>query len=635
MGALARGLALVEALRARLSRHSALGTDERAGWDLEPASGGEEEAPAPAAEEAPPPEARELPSTFEGLRTHQAALEARLAVLADQDPRSNLADVVKLCRGFGEALRRAMKAGGAPRGGGESGDEGAAVPPRAAIRRAFEGDLAEQWAALDTSAVFKEANVRRAVRASDGFAPHLLAPEPAIRKLIKQALDQYRPPAREAVKEVARVLTAACEAALEDLKAREWDADYPKLAYRLREMCVDSIDAWSKEAGAMVEGVVQMEQDMPSYAYFRNIARDRALPGGAAADARLAAGGAEYADLAKKEYLMGFLEKRDFVRQRWQRRWCVLSEDKKQLYYFGHPNDRKPRAVVDLAKAVLLSDVKTPRALKDGPAGAQLTLRLVPVDAGQPILPARKKNGAPRVSLTLRAPNADSKAEWVAALRKLCQERGPQTPKGVPEDEMLEAELSPKLQRANALKAASAPIMDLLSLDDDGAGGGESDDEVELSEADRAEAEGIAELGAPLGYSARDGRTLHLVVPALPRVAPGEQVTEEALADAFIAQFAQDTATYCGGVAEALARSVPKAIMRLLVQPVEESMEDSLMARVVKLGDYEIANALERDPAAGEKKLRVVKALAQAELRLGDLAAAGGARSFEPIDATQ
>ena len=99
----------------------------------------------------------------------------------------------------------------------------------------------------------------------------------------------------------------------------------------------------------MVEGVVQMEQDMPSYAYFRNIARDRALlPGGAAADARLAAGGAEYADLAKKEYLMGFLEKRDFVRQRWQRRWCVLSEDKKQLFYFGHPNDRKPRAVVDL-----------------------------------------------------------------------------------------------------------------------------------------------------------------------------------------------------------------------------------------------------------------------------------------------
>ena len=147
--------------------------------------------------------------------------------------------------------------------------------------------------------------------------------------------------------------------------------------------------------------------------------------------------------------------------------------------------------------------------------------------------------------------------------------------------------------------------------------------------------QGIAELGAPLGYSARDGRTLHLVVPALPRVAPGEQVTEEALADAFIAQFAQDTATYCGGVAEALARSVPKAIMRLLVQPVEESMEDSLMARVVKLGDYEIATALERDPAAGEKKLRVVKALAQAELRLGDLAAAGGARSFEPVDAIQ
>jgi hypothetical protein len=527
-----------------------------------------------------------------------------------------------------------MKSGGASQGAGEAGDEGAAVPPRAAIRGAFEGELAGKWAALDTSAVFSEANVRRAVRASDGFAPHLLAPEPAIRKLIKQALDLYRPPAREAVKEVARVLTVACEAALDDLKAREWDADYAKLAYRLREMCVESIDTWSKEAGAMVEGVVQMEHDMPSYAYFRNIARDRALlPGGAAADARLrAGGGTEYAELAKKEYLMGFLEKRDYVRQRWQRRWCVLSEDKKQLFYFGHPNDRKPRAVVELSKTVLLSDVKTPRALKDGTAGAQLTLRLVPLDAGQPILPPRK-NGAPRVSLTLRAPNADSKAEWVAALRKLCQERGPQTPRVVPEDELLEAELSPKLQRANALKSASAPL-DLLSLDDVG-GGGESDEEVELSEADRAEAEGISELGAPLGYSARDGRTLHLVVPALPQVAPGEKVTEEALAGAFIAQFAQDTATYCDGVAQSLARSVPKAIMRLLVQPVEETMEDSLMARVVKLGDYEIAAALERDPAAGEKKLRAVKALAQAELRLRDLGGAGGARAFEPIDTAQ
>ena len=627
----------------RLSRHSTLGTDERAGWELEPASGDEGGAPpleAPEGADEVPLEARELPKTFEGLREHQTALEARLAALAEQDPRTNLADAVRLCRGFGEALRRAMKAGGAPGGGA---DEGVAVPPRAAIRSLFEGELAEQWASLDTSAVFAVDNVRKAVRASDGFAPHLLAPEPAIRKLIKQALDQYAPPAQQAVQAVAAVLTAACEAALDDLKAREWDGDYPKLTFRLREVCVESITAWSKEASGMVDGIVQMEQDMPSYKYFRDIARDRALRpagGGALASHPVATdGGADgYAGLAKKEYLMGFLEKRDYSRQRWQRRWCVLSEDKKQLFYFGNPNDRKPRAVVDLAEAVLVSEVKTPRALRGGATSAQLILRLVPLDAAQPILPPRK-NGTARVSLTLRAPNTDSKTEWVVALRRLCRERGPETPKAVPEDERLEAELSPRLQRANALKvpSASAPV-DLITfgVGTEGEADDESDgEEAELSESDRDEAENIAQIGAPLGLSARDGRTLHLVVPALlPAVAAGENLTESALAEAYIAQFAQDTSTYCEGVAKSLGRSVPKAIMRLLVQQVEESMEDALMARVVKLGDYDIASALERDPAAGQKKLEVVKALAKAELRLLDLGRAGE-RAFEPIDTAQ
>ena len=68
-------------------------------------------------------------------------LEARLVVLADQDPRSNLADVVKLCRGFGEALLRAMKSSGAARGDGEADDDFGWLDAALADRFAFVVDM--------------------------------------------------------------------------------------------------------------------------------------------------------------------------------------------------------------------------------------------------------------------------------------------------------------------------------------------------------------------------------------------------------------------------------------------------------------------------------------------------------------
>jgi len=564
--------------RRRLSRHSALGDADALGHALDEAAAELQRKASLQADRAPAePAADPAADPADRRRELLAQLEALPAPAAP----AAVGDLLQLVRKFRTQLKQVMTASPAP---------------GAAIRRHFDEELAAAYGALSFDAVFSLENVKKAVRCSDGFRPHLMSPEAALRHLITEALQLLKAPSAASVDTVMDLLLGACNAAVDALAAA-WPKAYPRLEVKLKEVCLDVLVEWTRETKATVVSLLQMEHESPSYKYFRTVANRRAAS--VLGDAGLGGGGAR----ASKEYLMGFLEKRDYARQRWQRRWFVLSQCKRQLYYFKRPDDAAPRGVLDLADSVLITDVKTPRVLKDGTTDTRLVFRFAHHDAERAVLPM--KRGKEYKTFTVRAPNKESKAEWMEALHKVCRKQ--KKVSIIPQEELVEEERMPSPRTLPALPSL---------MDDDafGAPDYDSDGEPDLQQADEGEIQSIAAISAPLnGCAMEDGRTLHLVLPSF-NVARNAAGVDDLTLN-YLDQIAGDTYGYCASVSQTLQLSIPKAIIYLLVKRVEDELEDRVLEALLQQPSDAVARLLdsEDDHAAAAERRQLETELAELE----------------------
>ena len=146
---------------------------------------------------------RQVPKIQEAIETSARAMEDELARLGRALPSDRGAlthEVLLSCGAFEKDFAAALDSG---MGGGES------------IRAIFEERLVGALRAIDLRAFYSPKNVKAVIDASDGYQPHLVAPEMGIRRLIELGLDALHDPVAQCVRAVDRVLQNMVERAVE------------------------------------------------------------------------------------------------------------------------------------------------------------------------------------------------------------------------------------------------------------------------------------------------------------------------------------------------------------------------------------------------------------------------------------
>lgn len=146
---------------------------------------------------------RQVPKIQEAIESSARAMEDELARLGRALPSDRGAlthEVLLSCGAFEKDFAAALDSG---MGGGES------------IRAIFEERLVGALRAIDLRAFYSPKNVKAVIDASDGYQPHLVAPEMGIRRLIELGLDALHDPVAQCVRAVDRVLQNMVERAVE------------------------------------------------------------------------------------------------------------------------------------------------------------------------------------------------------------------------------------------------------------------------------------------------------------------------------------------------------------------------------------------------------------------------------------
>jgi len=432
--------------------------------------------------------------------------------------------------------------------------------------------------------IFELENVKKVIQMSDGYAPHLSSPEKAIRALISQSFDCMKDPSRDCIREVGEVLLEAITAVVEAM-ASEWEEAYPELRKCLSEVSADCVDEWMKKGETLVNNFIEIEQNAPDYNFFREIARKRIeCHSGERGDSAVHPLGAKQA-AKENEYLMGYLEKRTHKSQKWQKRWFVLSENRRVLYYFYGPESVKPCAAIPLDNLEVVELVNTPRTQQYGPGSACKIFRLKSSDPTKSVLP-HKKDGQPR-TLTIIAPNPESKAEWVDAIRKCCSKFSSMEEEdaAVADEEEEEA----VLERQNALK-----ITKTVHDDEEE----EEEREVAASDDNADEVRSIASVHSSFAEteSFADGRTLHLVLPFVPGITSCENPEE-----AYLCSLTSATKTYVNDIFTQLTHKIPKAVSFAMIDECKKRVEAKVSERICDFPEPDLQKLLGKDPAVAEE----------------------------------
>ena len=147
---------------------------------------------------------RRVPRIRETIDGAAAALEQELRCLGTSVPSDRGAlmhEVLISCGGFEKEFVKSLEGG---RGGGET------------IRVIFEDKLVNSLRSLNLREFYGAEFVKSVVDATDGYQPHLVAPELGIRRLIELGLARLRDPAAQCVRAVDRVLRSMVERSVED-----------------------------------------------------------------------------------------------------------------------------------------------------------------------------------------------------------------------------------------------------------------------------------------------------------------------------------------------------------------------------------------------------------------------------------
>ena len=470
---------------------------------------------------------------------------------------------------------------------------------------------------------------------------------------------------------------AAGGAAARGKAAADPDAN-PNLLHCLSGLGREILAAWSEETAGVVDVVVRMEGSYITHAFFRRLLARRFPEAGAGAgagggEAKTAGGSGRpppvpdrplggppvsarrtssssadprsapiqsprnsLEDLmqpgAQSEYMMGFLEKTSDSNRvgpmdswKWQRRWFVLADAKRNLYYFRDPDELPNfRGCINMEEC-LVEDLAATQAARNAgvrdpwdfgsPAGQNGggagnggdapdgdVSRLIALSSRNPSKPIHKENSR----IVLRAESEASKYEWLARMKAATKPpppaggnnpsraaptvRGPSAPRlgaganSSDEEEGGPAKGAPRAQQplqtvAAGARSVSGYFMGLLH-----------------GQNAQAAAAGPARGGAG-GGGARGG---------------GGRQGEEA----FYAMLSEDLFTYTESIVKSLCRTIPKAVVNGMVQKAEVELLDCMYEKVSNM------DAVELSVFSSPEDSEVLQQRAGHEAALGDLEAA-------------
>jgi len=251
---------------------------------------------------------RKIPKIRDTVETSANALEMELARLGPATPHFEdrgalVHEVLRGCDAYERDFADELDKGTGERdsGGGE------------AIRALFESALLKNLNAVNLEAFYDPKRVRKVVDASDGFQPHLVAPEMGIRRLIELGLETLHEPVERCVAQVDAVLQSTMRKALrrhageaektsflaaalaprEILKNRELGSfrtststfassplrRYPRLREAVVAAAADALHRLRRDAHAMTSAMVDMEAAYFDAEFFRKARAERARDG--------------------------------------------------------------------------------------------------------------------------------------------------------------------------------------------------------------------------------------------------------------------------------------------------------------------------------------------------------------------
>lgn len=171
---------------------------------------------------------------------------------------SMLHKILGMCSDFEKKFVKALESG---KGGGEN------------ILNVFEVKLKRGIRSLPvtTQGIYSAEKVSRIILESDGYQPHLIAPEQGYRKLINQGLEMAKAPALAAVEEVHVILRAIIENAIKDSPVL---GRFQNLRDDVRSTSLKALDDLRSESRRMVQTLVAMEGSYLTASYFKKILQD-------------------------------------------------------------------------------------------------------------------------------------------------------------------------------------------------------------------------------------------------------------------------------------------------------------------------------------------------------------------------
>mmetsp|Transcript_11578 Transcript_11578/g.29475 ORF Transcript_11578/g.29475 Transcript_11578/m.29475 type:complete len:623 (+) Transcript_11578:153-2021(+) len=531
------------------------------------------------------------------LVLRQREIETELQEIGDHDQSHVLSEVLSCIRGLLTTLDDKMMA----------------LPgPYSDIKASYDSLKAmQEKSTADLDQLFSVANVKSTIQLSDGYSPHLSSPEAAIRMLISKSFEGLKAPSMECLKEVSKVLAETVGEALAHMQS-ERSEDYPDLEKFCSEVSLDCIDVWQRKTSVLINNLIAIEQNAPDHKFFRAMAKKRIemhSNGGCQGD-------------RSNEFLMGFLEKRTQKSERWQRRWFVLSESRKMLYYFMNPDSLRPSAAIPLDNIEIVELVNTPRTTKQGPGASSKIFRLQCTDSTKSILP-HKRDGQPR-TLTIQAPNSQAKQDWTDAIKKCCSKYF------VVEEEDLIAiggdldDLESVTQRGdeqvlnrtNALKKDNPTVEKLQALKVGDAADDEEDGNACTDDEDEDDMKSIRSIQSTFKDQAsfEDGRTLHLVIPFVPEMGSVQNAE-----DSYLESLVSATRAYVDNIFKQLLAKIPKAISFTLIDECKRSIEAKISEVICKMNETDLQVLLGKDPAVVEHVAMIKEELEQVKEEIDSL----------------
>lgn len=430
-----------------------------------------------------------------------------------------------------------------------------------ALRRAMSEELQKSIKKLSMQHMFTSDYVSKACRRADGLQPHLVAPEKGMRNIIRDALTMVHGPARACVDSVKVTLQYAAATAVADVlgTAGAAVANNP-----MQQSAQKQVEQYAKETADTVRNLVEMEAEYPTASFFQQRIAMRAPAGQSPGDSEevitfqslqesdneddeQGSEAEERRSSARKRTkeeqqelpdhpataLQGYLEKMSsHPPHLWQKRYFLLSESRKKLFYFKSPEELPHyRGIINLDNCIVREvshDGHGEKSRENLPTGAAVSL-LFSI-AHQDVSKAVSKE---RNNILLRADNAASKFEWMARLRDLT---------------------APDLAEAYLMSSLPSPP---------------SGDKAQTPEP-RKKGKG---KNSPAQYVKQPA-----LISSMYDLTLADSSTE-----ARMGQLGADMAEYVWNACKRLGTTIPKAIVHCLIEPSKANLVDFINAAIVDL----------------------------------------------------